>query len=73
MFSYVGQKSRSMSLGQNFWLDRKGLTTRNVHVKYENSTSNGSKIMAKVKVFRYEGQRSRSRSSTSVSFEDFIS
>ena len=49
VFTYVGQRSRS--LGQNFWLDWKGLITRKVHVKYESSTSNGSKVMAKVKVF----------------------
>ena len=40
----------------------KGLITRNVHEKYESPTLNGSKVMTKVKVFRYVGQRSRSRS-----------
>ena len=35
---------------------------KNVHMKYESSTSNGSQDMAKVKVFRNVGQRSRSRS-----------
>ena len=35
--------------------------TKNVHVQYESTSSNGSKVMAKVKLFRYVGQRSRSR------------
>ena len=37
------------------------LITTNAHMKYESSTSNGSKVMAKVKVFRYVGQMSRSQ------------
>ena len=32
----------------------------NAHVKYESRSSKGLKNTAKVKVFRYEGQRSRS-------------
>ena len=61
---YAGQRSWSWSrsLGQKFWHDGKGLITRNKHVKYESSTFHGSKVMAKVKVFRNVGQRSRSRS-----------
>ena len=47
VFKYVGQRSRSRSLGPKFWY---GLT-RNVHVKYESPALNGSKIMAKVKGF----------------------
>ena len=39
-----------------------GLITGNVHMKYESSTSNGSKAMTKVKVFRNVGQRSWPRS-----------
>ena len=46
---------------------------RVVHMKYESSTSNGSKVMTKVKVFRNVGQRSQVRSqghpSTLLSFE----
>ena len=38
-------------------------------MKYESSTSNGSEVVAKVEVFRNVGQRSRSRSQTTVSFE----
>ena len=30
--------------------------TRNVHVKYQSSASNGSKVMAKVEVFRNVSQ-----------------
>ena len=45
-----------------FWYERKCLITRNVHVEYESSTSNGSKVKANVKVFRHVSQRSRSRS-----------
>ena len=40
-------------LGQNFLHDWKYL------VKYESSTSNGSKVMTKVKVFRNVGQGHR--------------
>ena len=59
-FSKVGQKSRSR--GKNFWLQQKGLVTRNTHVKYESPISFGSKIMAKVKFFSKVGQKSRSTS-----------
>ena len=59
---YVDQRSRSRSLGQKFWHDWKGLIIRNVHMKYESSTSHGSKVMAKVKIFRNVGQRSWSKS-----------
>ena len=52
VFRYVGQRSRSRSLGQNFLLDQKGLITRKVHVKYKSSTSNGFKVMAKVSFFK---------------------
>ena len=38
-----------MSLCQHFWHDQKCIITRNVHVKYKSSTSNDSKVMAKVK------------------------
>ena len=55
VFIYVGQGSRSRSLGENFWHYRKGLITRIVHVKYESSTFKGSKVMTKVKVFRNVG------------------
>ena len=37
------------------WYKRKGLVTTNVHVKYDSPTSNDN-------VFKYKGQRSRSRS-----------
>ena len=32
-----------------------------VHAKHESPTSNGSKVLVNVKVFRYVGQRSQSR------------
>ena len=35
VFEYVGQRSRSRSLGQNFLHDWKGPITSNVHVNYE--------------------------------------
>ena len=66
--------SRPRSLDQNFLHDWKVLIIRNVHMKYESSTPNGSKDMAKVrpKVIRNVGQRSQSSSQghlTLVSFE----
>ena len=62
VFRYVCQRSLSRSLGQNCWHNQKGIITRNVHMKYESSTSNGSKVMAKVYVFTNVGQGSPSRS-----------
>ena len=44
-------RQMSRSLDQNCWYEHTGLITRNVHVKYERSTSNGSKVMAKIKGF----------------------
>ena len=32
-----------------FWYERKGLSTRNVHMQYESPTLNGSKVTAYVK------------------------
>ena len=71
---YIGQMSRPRSLGQNFLHDWKVLIIRNVLMKYESSTPNGSKDMTKVrpKVIRNVGQRSRTSSQghlTLVSFE----
>ena len=51
VFRYVGQMSLSRPLGQNFWHDQKNLITRNVHEKYESSTSNDLKVMTKVIFF----------------------
>ena len=34
-----------------FWYEWQGLIIRNVHVKYESPTFNGSNVMVKVKVF----------------------
>ena len=42
-----------MSQGQNLWYERKDLITRNIHVKYESPTYNGSKVKANVRIFRY--------------------
>ena len=46
----VDQRSRSRSQCQNFWYEQKGLITtsftRNVHLKYECLTFNGSKVTA---------------------------
>ena len=52
VFRYVGQRSRSRSLGQNFWHGPKGLIRRNVHVKYENSSCNGLKVTTKVNLLK---------------------
>ena len=46
----------------NFWHDHKDLIIKNVHVKYKSSTSNGSIVMVKFKVFRNEGQKLQSKS-----------
>ena len=40
----------------NFWYEWKGLIIMNAHVKYESPTSNGSKVMGKVKVFVTDGK-----------------
>ena len=58
IFWYVGQRSRSMSQGQHFWYKWKDLIAKNVHVKYESHTCNGSNV----RISRYVGQRSWSRS-----------
>ena len=42
--------------GQNFLHQWNDLITSNVHVKYESFTSDGSKVMTKVEVFRNVGQ-----------------
>ena len=47
------QKVAFKTLCQKFCYGWKGLLTRNVHVKYESTTSKGSKVMVKVKVFRW--------------------
>ena len=41
------------------WYHRKGLVTKNTHAKYQRSTSNSAKVMAKVKVFVTDGQTDR--------------
>ena len=48
----VSSMSRSRSLGQICLHDHKGYITRNSQMKYESTTSNGSKVFTKVKVFR---------------------
>ena len=50
---------RSRTTGHNPELQ--GLITRNVYMKYESSTFNGSKVMEKVQVFRKVGPRTQSR------------
>ena len=59
-FRYVSERSlyRTFNLSANCWHAQKSFITRILH----DSTSNGSTIMTKVKVFRNVGQRSRSRS-----------
>ena len=47
----VGQTPRSRSKGQIWWYPKKGLVTRNTHVKYESHSSTKSKVMGKVNVF----------------------
>ena len=47
---------RNDSFWKGMYIEWKGLITSTVHVKYESPSSNSSKIMAKVKVFRYVGQ-----------------
>ena len=59
VFRHVGQRLLSSTEGQKFWHGRTGLIIRNVHVKYESSTRNNSKVMVRVEIFRYVGQRSR--------------
>ena len=53
-------KVSSRSQGQRSRSQMKGLVTRNLHVKYENPTTYGSRDRAKVKVFvtdrRTDGQ-----------------
>ena len=39
------------------WYHRKGLVTKNTHAKYQSSTCNSEKVMAKVKVFVTDRQR----------------
>ena len=51
VFHIIKSKSRSRSLCQKFWYQLKGLVTRNVHMKYESSSSSGKEAMAKFKVF----------------------
>ena len=58
----VGQRSRSRSQGQSFWYEQKGLITKNVNLKYECLTFNGSKVTANVRFFRFVGHRSWSKS-----------
>ena len=43
---FLGMKVKGHGQGQKLWYERKNLTTRNVNVKYESSTCNGSKVMA---------------------------
>ena len=50
IFTKVGQRSRSRSLGQKFWYGWKALVTRNMHAKYESCKSYSTKVIAKVKV-----------------------
>ena len=62
VFRYVCERSQSRSLGQNLWHDQNRLVTRNVHFKYESSTCNGSKVVAKVRNFINVSQMSWSMS-----------
>ena len=48
----MGQKSRSRSRGKEFWFQQEGLARRNTHVKYKSPISCGSKVVAKVKIFK---------------------
>ena len=58
----VSPRLRSRSLGQICSHDQKGYITRNSQMKYESTTSNGSKVFTKVKVFRNLCQSAWSRS-----------
>ena len=42
-----------VGLGQQKWSQWIVLTTRNSHVKYECSSSSGSKVISRVKVFKF--------------------
>ena len=46
----MGQTQRSRSQDQKLWYPRKGLITRNTHVKYQSSSTHCSKVISKVKV-----------------------
>ena len=48
---YDGQRSRTRTLNQKSWYELKalGFIDRNIHVKYENLTSNASNVMARLK------------------------
>ena len=41
------------------WYHRKGLVTKNTHAKYQSTTCNSAKVMAKVKVFVTDGRTDR--------------
>ena len=41
------------------WYHQKGNVTMNTHAKYQSSTCNNAKVMAKVKVFVTEGLTDR--------------
>ena len=43
------------------WYHGKGLVTKNTRAKYQSSTCNSAKVMAKVKVFVTDRQRDRRR------------
>ena len=59
VFRHVGQRPRSRSQVQTFWYQGKGLITWKAHVKCQSPSSICSKVVAKVKVHRNVGQRSR--------------
>ena len=44
----MGQTRKSQ--GETQWYPRKGLITRNTHVKYQSSSTHYSKVISKVKV-----------------------
>ena len=48
----MGKTPRPRSQGKKKWYPWKGLITRNIHVKYQNSSTHCSKVISKVKVLK---------------------
>jgi hypothetical protein len=51
-FIILGQSSRSRSQGQKSWYHRKGFFIMHLYLKYQSSSTFGSKDRAQVKVFQ---------------------
>ena len=58
----VDQSPRSRSQGKKWWYQRKGLVTRNAHVKYQSSSTHCSKVKKQGWSFQKMSKAPRSRS-----------